>query len=611
MRLAVLAIILAAAGSLSAAADEAPPPGAIAATNPIGPAVAQLAPAGACGGIIGRLRCAVRAGEEAAAGEGEGQPDDRGEADAADRCANHAPPIVNIPGCGDDDNNGGDGAPADFTPVRDADLGDIACDHGLLECPDDDDEDFWAWVEEVEAGIAAWEQELRDPDRDPFIDPGTPTGNTATTTDDDGNTVTTTLTDNGVWVTTVTDPDGNVLSTTTKVTLDDGFGNQVPVRTQTVLPGGATTRTVYDRNGQPAHRRTIPADAGPGAKTDVVFEDGVATAAKSTDGDGNATVARLEDGEPVAAVTTGGDGNTTVSRFVDGATTFEQTTDAQDRAVETYQQNDDGVVTVARTDHDKGTTTVDAVAANGTRWIETRDNRTGETVHEVGVSADGKLIRYQLGKDADLAHALGEPVATVRYESTQDFMDAAGDQEIAEFEHAGGAEFEQQLAAQQAGGDKVVGHNLTMSSEFRERSVATRVEGPGGDRETDVEKIRMRYEVRQVPGDGPIGVVSAGADPVSVDGYGQTRAEAWASALEEAGATMITNIRSETRDYIASNQTTRGGVVTDWGEVEVFEHVLDADSFVAIEDCVVDEVVAEDGGYRVRITARPGVTVRR
>ena len=72
-----------------------------------------------------------------------------------------------------------------------------------------------------------------------------------------------------------------------------------------------------------------------------------------------------------------------------------------------------------------------------------------------------------------------------------------------------------------------------------------------------------------------------------------------------------TRIRSEMLDYTAEHRSTQGGVITDWGFEELVENQMDASSFVAIEDYVVDEVTTEFGEFRITITARPGVTVRR
>lgn len=389
------------------------------------------------------------------------------------------------------------------------------------------------------------------------------------TTDDEGNTITVYKTRDGVWIKETRDKDGKLIRVEKKKELPNGRKKVEIVDYST----GKRTQEVYDRNGNLVSSLTV--DEKKGKRTRSLYVGGIITSSVSIDSQRNIT-----------------------------RTTY----DGKGRFQKSETKDKNGIDTVKHVDYEKGVTTVTATAPDGSKTQETRDNKTGETLSEVGISADGKLFTYKTGSDADKAFEEAEPISTTKYSSTQDWVKGE-ERGTSEFRHKDQAEMDRQLEAQMKGGKAVTGEDIIVSSDFKERSKFSRQESQEGKSETDIEHLAMNSEVRAVNPDGRYGVKSVG-EPVSAEGYGNTPSEALSNALNSAASTVTTKIKSEFLDQTRQTQKTDGGAETQEDEEDITSTV-DASSFAVFKGYEVEAVKADGGGYVVRVRATPGVTVRK
>lgn len=407
----------------------------------------------------------------------------------------------------------------------------------------------------------------------------------ASTTDAEGNTTTVYRTKNGVWVTKVTDKNGNLIREERKIQTPDGGKKVETIDHKT----GKRIQEIYDRNGNLVSSLTI--DEKKKTRRRAMYKDGIIIGAKTIDGDGNITRATYKDAKVEYSDT----------KDIEGKTT---------RTIDHEVKNGFDVVRVI--DHKKGTTTKSIIAPDGSSIFRTEDNETGETLSEVGISADGKLFTYQTGSDADKAFKEAERISMTEYSSDKDFI-GGEESDASQFRYKNQAELDRQnrlLEEQMRGGKAVSGGDIIVSSQFKEVTKSSRREGQEGESESDIEHITSSSEVRAVNPDGQYSVKSAG-EPVSDEGYGKTPSEALSNALNSAAGTVITKIKSEFLGRMHSTQKTDGGKVTQWSSDEDRTSTLDASSFAVFKGYEVESVGVEDGQYVVKVKAQPGVTERK
>lgn len=433
------------------------------------------------------------------------------------------------------------------------------------------------------------EDELDMPDElewkpDFIVEDGEKDREVISTTDEQGNTTTVYKTKNDVWVKKVTDKNGNVILDERKVETPDG-GKKVETIDH---KAGTKTQATYDAKGRMTSSYTENIN---GTKTAAKYKGGVIMVSKTTDSSGNVT-----------GTTYDNQGRVEHSETKDKAGKVKETTDRKDEK---------GTDIVKHVDHEKGVTTVTATAPDGSKIQETRDNKTGETLSEVGISADGKLFTYKTGSDADKAFEKAERISMTKISSTQDWVKDKESEANESRIHKDETELDRQLEAQMAGGKavRVSGDDIIVSSNYKDITKSSRRENQEGELETSTQQIAMSYEVRGVKPDGDYGVKPAGA-PVFAEQYGKTPSEALFNALESAAATVITNIKSEFLDRMRHMQKTDGGVETRKDEEDITS-TLDASSFAVFDKYEVESVKTDGGNYVVKVRATPGVTVRK
>lgn len=308
--------------------------------------------------------------------------------------------------------------------------------------------------------------------------------------------------------------------------------------------------------------------------------------------------------------TTDEEGNTvTVYKTKDGVW-VKETRDKDGKVKETTDREDvGGTDTVKHVDHERGVTTVTTTAPDGSKTEETRDNKTGETLTEIGISANGKQSIYQTGPDAKKAFEAGERIAKAEYLSLTDFVQGGG-AFANNFYHKNQAEIDRQLIDQMKGGKAVTGGNTIVSGNFNERSKSLLHESQNGKSATDTQYLAMRSEAKAVNPAGQYGVKAVG-EPVSAKGVGKSPSEALSSFRDSAAYTVVTKIKSEFIDHVRSTQKTTGGKTEENVKQSISEN-LDASSFVVFDSYEVKSVRKdEEGNYVVEGTATPGITVRK
>jgi len=391
------------------------------------------------------------------------------------------------------------------------------------------------------------------------------------TTDEQGNTTTVYKTKNGVWVKEVTDKNGNVILVERKTETPDG-GKKVETIDH---KAGTKTQATYDAEGRMTSSYTENIN---GTKTVAKYKGGVIALSRTTDSLGNATRTTYDH-----------QGRVEHSQTKDKAGKVKETTDRE-------------------VDNERGITTVTATAPDGSKIEETRDNKTGETLSEIGISADGNPFIYKTGSDADKAFEQGEHISTTIYESTQDFV-GGEERGSSQFRHKDPARLNRQLQEQMAGGEAVSGDDIIVSSNFKESSKSSRQQGQKGESETGIEHTYSTSEIRAVSPDGQYSVKSVG-NSVSGEGYGKTPSEALSNALDEAASVVITHIKSEFLDRTRSTQKTDGNVETHKFDEDITS-TLDASSFAVFDKYEVESVRTDEGDFVVRVKAFPGITVRK
>jgi hypothetical protein len=436
-----------------------------------------------------------------------------------------------------------------------------------------------SFEEGIEAHIKAMDQEFakfrdgRSPD-EPFIaDPEGPLIPTASSTDEHGNTITASRTENGVWITEVTGPDGTPLSTTKRQERPDGEER---------------TETVDHRTGAVSR-----------VETGVESGQRIKKASFERAPDGTKTLTAYENGKQSGSRTTHPNGDVTKTVFdSEGKPQYGKTTDSQGHELATFARKDfdDGDSATRETDTRRNTTTFTSRYADGGMSQEIEDSKTGEVLSGVRVGPDGSLAGYEPGKYADDAFKKAGVVATNRTTSSRDWkQDTESSMQIRRPQE----ELDRQLLSQMKGGQPVTGSDLITSSRSTDQMRSFERKGSNQPEDwEDTERQQGDSEIRQLDPAGEYQVQPVG-NPVGAEGEGETPSEAWANALHEAGNSVNVHIESEMIDQ------TRGDE----------EHVRsDAThtSVAVFKDVLVEHVGrTEDGGYAVKITARPGLTTKR
>ena len=147
------------------------------------------------------------------------------------------------------------------------------------------------------------------------------------------------------------------------------------------------------------------------------------------------------------------------------------------------------------------------------------------------------------------------------------------------------------------------GSSILVRSDYRERSK--------GSPSTASEDIRVKTEVRKLKydRDGGFAVMEVWK-PMQASGWGKTRDEAIANALDQIASQLRIDIRSETIDYQAStrSRTTKG---TTESSTEIIDQKLDAHSKAAFKMYRVVAITRSGDQYTVNIEAVPGAVVPR
>ncbi|MBI3574729.1 MAG: LPP20 family lipoprotein [Gammaproteobacteria bacterium] len=223
----------------------------------------------------------------------------------------------------------------------------------------------------------------------------------------------------------------------------------------------------------------------------------------------------------------------------------------------------------------KGVCTLDP---DGSVSQETRD-RDGGVISRVGWGKNGKLTEYEPWANDQIFDS-AQRVLEVRYRSV-------GGQTTVHLQSPGKAIHG--------------GSSILVRSDYREWSKSS----PSAASED----IRLKTEVRKLKfgRDSRLAVTEVG-EPMQASGWGKTRDEAIANALEQIASQIRTDIRSETIDYQAStrSRTTKG---TTESSTESFEQKLDARSKAAFKTYRVVAITRSGDRYTVNIEALPGAVV--
>lgn len=223
----------------------------------------------------------------------------------------------------------------------------------------------------------------------------------------------------------------------------------------------------------------------------------------------------------------------------------------------------------------KGVCTLDP---DGSVTQEMRD-RDGAVISWVGWGKNGKLREY-------------EPWASDR------FFDSA--QRVLEVRYHS---VEEQTTVHLQSSDKAMdgGTNVLVRSDYRERSK--------GSPSAASEDIRLKTEIRKLKfdRDSRFAVMEVWK-PMQASGWGNTRDEAIASALEQIASQIRIDIRSETIDYQASTRSRTAKGTTE-SSTERFEQKLDAYTKAAFKMYRVVAIRRVADVYTVLVEAVPSAVV--
>jgi hypothetical protein len=235
----------------------------------------------------------------------------------------------------------------------------------------------------------------------------------------------------------------------------------------------------------------------------------------------------------------------------------------------------------------KGVCTLDP---DGSATQETQE-KGGGVISRVGLGKNGKLTEYEPWATDEIFDS-AQRVLEVRYHSV-------GEQTTVHLTSSPSSPG--WLFSNTQSPDKAIlgGSSILVRSDYRERSK--------GSPSAASEDIRMKTEVRKLKLDRDSRfVVIEVWGPMQASGWGKTRDEAIANALEQIASRIRTDIRSETIDYQASTRTrtTKG---TTERATESIEQKLDARSKAAFGTYRVMAITRDGDHYTVDVMAVPGV----
>lgn len=244
----------------------------------------------------------------------------------------------------------------------------------------------------------------------------------------------------------------------------------------------------------------------------------------------------------------------------------------------TTEKKTGGVRMWTRTHRKTGVKGVCTVDSDGSVTQEMRD-KDGSVISRVSWGKNGKLWEYEPWA-SDRIFDSAQRVLEVRYHSIGE-----------------------QTSVHLQSPDKAMhgGTNFLVRSAYRERSK--------GSPSAASEDIRLKTEIRKlkVGRDSGLAVIEVGA-PMQVSGWGKTRDEAIANALEQIASEIRIDVRSETIDYQSSTRSrTKKG--TTESSTESFEQKLDARSKAAFKMYRVMATTRNGDLYTVNVMAVPGAVV--
>lgn len=225
----------------------------------------------------------------------------------------------------------------------------------------------------------------------------------------------------------------------------------------------------------------------------------------------------------------------------------------------------------------------------GVKWVHTLDP-DGSTAQEVRGKDGGVISRVGRGKNGKLTEY--EPWVTDQvFDSAQRVLEIR-------YHSVGG-----RTAVNLQSPDKAIlgGSNVVVRSYFRSRSKSS---SSTASEDIESEDIRLKTEIRKFGPGSRFFVLPVGDPPIRASGWGNTRDEAIASALEQIASRIRTDIRSETVDYQASTRSR-----TTESDTEIIEEELDARSKAAFKMYEVTAFMCDGDKCTASVTALPGMVV--
>lgn len=219
---------------------------------------------------------------------------------------------------------------------------------------------------------------------------------------------------------------------------------------------------------------------------------------------------------------------------------------------------------------------------------EARD-KDGVVISRISWSKNGKLVEYEpWANDQIFDSALR--VLEARYHRVGD-----------------------QLTVQLQSPGKVnpTGSSILVRNEYRERSKVSRELNKTSSSILS-QDIRMKTEIRKLKldRDSRFAVMEVLGGTMQASGWGKTRDEAFASALDQIASEIMIHVRSEMIDYQATTRTRTAKGTTESG-VERVEDKLDTRSKAAFKAYRIMAVMRDGDQYTVTVEAVPGAVVTR
>lgn len=215
--------------------------------------------------------------------------------------------------------------------------------------------------------------------------------------------------------------------------------------------------------------------------------------------------------------------------------------------------------------------------------------KDGGVISRVSWSKNGKLVEYEPWMN-DAIFDSAQRVLEARYHSV-------GEQTTVQLQSAGKV--------------NPGGTGILVRSEYRERSGAYRELGKTSS-STLSQDTRMKTEIRKLKldRDSRFAVMEVLGGTMRASGWGKTRDEAFASALDQIASEIMIHVRSEMIDYQATTRTRTAKGTTASG-VERVEDKLDTHSKAAFKVYRIVAVRRDGDQYTVTVEAVPGAVVPR